>query len=86
MSGSQQSGKLSCELKRPLSRLERILVDESAVFAEARDKTRAGMSEKTLSETVFLIAALLEGRFPSGLFCSCELSLRARNVGWRNWW
>ncbi|GDY09713.1 hypothetical protein LBMAG52_31990 [Planctomycetia bacterium] len=38
-------------------------------FAEAEDKVAAGMGEKTLVETVFLVAVLLDSRFPSGIFC-----------------
>ena len=79
MSGSQQSGKLSCELKRRLQSLDVIPAGKSAASADAEDRIVAGMTEKTLGETVFLAIELLEGRFPSGIFCGRELA-RQRGV------
>ena len=69
MSGSQQSGKLSCERNRLSLWFDVLSAVTSAAFAEAEDKVAAGMVGKTLGETEFLVVALLEGRFPSGIFC-----------------
>jgi hypothetical protein len=73
MSGSQQSGKLSCECKRLFVRTGVIPAETSAAFAEAEDQVVTGMAEKTLGETQFLVTALLDGRFPSGIFCDREI-------------
>jgi hypothetical protein len=85
MSGSQQSGNLSCGQNSLREDLFVIPAGDSATSAEAAAKILGGMTEKSLDESVFLVGELLEGRFPGGIFCDPERSQRARKVGWRNW-
>lgn len=72
MSGSQQSGNLSCRQKPLRADLFVVPTADSATFAEAVAMILGGMTEKSLYESVFLIGELLEGRFPGGIFCDPE--------------